>query len=218
MVMTLSMWPPRRRPNKTGSRTVPPPFLDESQWKLIADLFPHPPSPPKEAAQECLPGPVWKVSYGCSKRVLVGKIYQSDTPVLQRAGDDCRSGRRPESGWPPGVGCSASWTTSGRLIGKRRWATARFRQEKKGRRDRQHQERQGHQDHAARRRQRHAALGVHHLREPRGGKHHRDARRRPRAETQTETDALRSRSGRRLGPRANGCARDRVDLPTPPRP
>ena len=43
MVITLSMWPPRRRPNKTGSRTVPPPFLDDSQWKLIADLFPHPP-------------------------------------------------------------------------------------------------------------------------------------------------------------------------------
>ena len=43
MVITLFGRPARRRPNRTGSRTAPPPFLDDSQWFLIAHLFPHPP-------------------------------------------------------------------------------------------------------------------------------------------------------------------------------
>ena len=69
MVMTLSMWPPRRRPNKTGSRTVPPPFLDESQWKLIADLFPHPPitsqgGRPRVPPRACLEGVLWVLQTG----------------------------------------------------------------------------------------------------------------------------------------------------------
>ena len=59
MKITLLMWPPRRRPNRTGSRTAPKPFVNDSQWLLIEDLFPHPPVsplggrprvPPREAA------------------------------------------------------------------------------------------------------------------------------------------------------------------------
>ncbi len=42
MLMSLSSWPTRRRPNTTGSRTAPQPFLNDSQWKLLADLFPEP--------------------------------------------------------------------------------------------------------------------------------------------------------------------------------
>ena len=42
MLITLLKWPPRRRSNTTGSRTAPKPFLSDSQWLLIADLFPDP--------------------------------------------------------------------------------------------------------------------------------------------------------------------------------
>ena len=42
MLITLPLWPPRRRPNTTGSRTAPKPFLSDSQWNLIKDLFPNP--------------------------------------------------------------------------------------------------------------------------------------------------------------------------------
>ena len=69
MVITLSMWSPRRRPNKTGSRTVPPPFLDDSQGKLIADLFPHPPitargGRPRVPPRACLEGVLWVLQTG----------------------------------------------------------------------------------------------------------------------------------------------------------
>lgn len=40
--MELSLSPTRRRPNTTESRTVPKPFLEDFQWKLIADPFPEP--------------------------------------------------------------------------------------------------------------------------------------------------------------------------------
>ncbi len=43
MVIFLSIWPPRRRPNMTGSRTAPKPFLVDSQWVLIKDLLRDPP-------------------------------------------------------------------------------------------------------------------------------------------------------------------------------
>ena len=55
MLLTLLRWPPRRRPNRTGSRTAPKPFLSDSQWLLIADLFPDP--CPKAAAGPRTPLP-----------------------------------------------------------------------------------------------------------------------------------------------------------------
>jgi transposase len=69
MTITLLMWPPRRRPNTTGSRTAPKPFLNDSQWLLIADLFPHPPvSPvggrPRVEPRPCLEGILWILASG----------------------------------------------------------------------------------------------------------------------------------------------------------
>ena len=69
MRLSLSSWPTRRRPNTTGSRTAPKPFLNDSQWKLIADLFPEPqrtsrggrpPIPPRP----CLEGVLWILRTG----------------------------------------------------------------------------------------------------------------------------------------------------------
>jgi len=75
MVISLSMWPPRRRPNTTGSRTVPQTFLTDSQWKIIADLFENPdPSPlggrPRVPPRACLEGILWVLKHGCGWQVL----------------------------------------------------------------------------------------------------------------------------------------------------
>ena len=75
MVIALSMWPPRRRPNTTGSRTVPQPILTDFQWKLIADLFEDPdPSPlggrPRVSPRACLEGILWVVKHGTGWKYL----------------------------------------------------------------------------------------------------------------------------------------------------
>ena len=59
----------RRRSNTTGSRTAPPPFLNDSQWFLIADLFPHPPitsagGRPRIDPRACLEGIIWVLYTG----------------------------------------------------------------------------------------------------------------------------------------------------------
>ena len=69
MLITLAYWPPRRRPNRTGSRTVPKPFLSDSQWLVIADLLADPPpSPlggrPRVAPRPCLEGIIWVLTSG----------------------------------------------------------------------------------------------------------------------------------------------------------
>ncbi|WP_373653392.1 transposase [Schlesneria sp. DSM 10557] len=69
MRITLSMWPQRRRPNTTGSRTVPKPFLDDAQWNSIKDLFANPlPSPlggrPRVEPRPCLEGILWVLKSG----------------------------------------------------------------------------------------------------------------------------------------------------------
>ena len=69
MLITLSMWPQRRRPNTTGSRTAPKPFLSDSQWNIIADLFEPPdPSPlggrPRVDSRACLEGILWVLKTG----------------------------------------------------------------------------------------------------------------------------------------------------------
>jgi transposase len=69
MLITLSQWPAKRRPNKTGSRTAPKPFLSDAQWLLIADLFPDPPVGPRggrpwRSSRECLEGVLWVLFTG----------------------------------------------------------------------------------------------------------------------------------------------------------
>lgn len=69
MLITLSMWPRRRRPNTTGSRTAPKPFISDAQWNLIKDLFENPdPSPkggrPRIDARACLEGIFWILKNG----------------------------------------------------------------------------------------------------------------------------------------------------------
>lgn len=69
MLITLSQWPQRRRPNTTGSRTAPKPFISDSQWNLIKDLFENPePSPkggrPPIDARQCLEGILWILKTG----------------------------------------------------------------------------------------------------------------------------------------------------------
>jgi|SRR5690606_127777 len=60
---------PVRRPNTTGSRTAPPPFVNDSQWLLIADLFPDPPvsskgGRPRVPPRPCLEGILWILQTG----------------------------------------------------------------------------------------------------------------------------------------------------------
>ena len=69
MVMTLPQWPPRRRSNRTGSRTVPKPLLSETQCLVLADLFPDPPDGPRGgrprvASRPCLEGISWVLTTG----------------------------------------------------------------------------------------------------------------------------------------------------------
>ena len=69
MLITLAYWPPRRRPNRTGSRTAPKPFLSDSQWLVIADLLADPPpSPlggrPRVEPRPCLEGIIWVLISG----------------------------------------------------------------------------------------------------------------------------------------------------------
>jgi transposase len=75
MLITLSMGPRRRRPNTTGSRTAPQPFLSDSQWNLIKDLFENPdPSPhggrPRVDARACLEGVLWILKTGAPWKYL----------------------------------------------------------------------------------------------------------------------------------------------------
>lgn len=75
MIISLSLWPPRRRPNTTGSRTVPQPVLTDSQWNLIRDLFENPaPSPaggrPRVEPRACLEGILWVLKTGAGWKYL----------------------------------------------------------------------------------------------------------------------------------------------------
>lgn len=75
MLITLSKWPAKRRPNTTGSRTAPPPFVSDSQWVLIHDLFANPqPSPavgrPRTDPRACLEGVLWILTSGAQWKFL----------------------------------------------------------------------------------------------------------------------------------------------------
>jgi transposase len=69
MIITLLKWPPRRGRNTTGSRTAPKPFLNDSQWLLIADVFRQPPTSsaggrPRVEPRPCLEGILWILASG----------------------------------------------------------------------------------------------------------------------------------------------------------
>lgn len=96
MLITLSQWPTRRRSNRTGSRTTPPPFLNDSQWVLIADLFPDPPitsrgGRPRVAPRACLEGVLWILKSGARWKDLPER-YPSPATCWRRLRDWTESG------------------------------------------------------------------------------------------------------------------------------
>ncbi|MFO1002312.1 MAG: hypothetical protein U0936_18450 [Planctomycetaceae bacterium] len=76
MLIELSSWPKRRRPNTTGSRTAPKPFVSDTRWRIIKDLFEDPDPSPEGAVRELMLELVSKAFFGCSRTELVGKIYR----------------------------------------------------------------------------------------------------------------------------------------------
>ena len=69
MLMTLYGRPIRRRPNTTGSRTAPKPFVSDSQWVLIEPHLANPaPSRkggrPRVDPRSCLEGILWMLKTG----------------------------------------------------------------------------------------------------------------------------------------------------------
>ena len=96
MMITLSMWPKRRRPNTTGSRTAPQSFLTDSQWNLIKDLFENPdPSPlggrPRVDARQCLEAILWILKNGAQWKQLPDR-YPSPATCWRRHRDWTESG------------------------------------------------------------------------------------------------------------------------------
>lgn len=96
MLLTLLRWPPRRRPNRTGSRTAPKPYLTDAQWLLIADLFPDPPVGPKGGrprvpARRCLEGVIWMLFAGARWKDLPN-WHPSPATCWRRHRDWTRSG------------------------------------------------------------------------------------------------------------------------------
>ncbi|WP_437193245.1 transposase [Planctomicrobium sp. SH527] len=95
MLITLSKLPTRRRPNKTGSRTAPKPFLSDTQWLLIADLFPDPPMGPRggrpwRSSRECLEGILWVLITGARWKDLPER-YPSSVTCWRRHRDWARN-------------------------------------------------------------------------------------------------------------------------------
>lgn len=96
MLLTLVLWPPRRRSNRTGSRTAPKPFLNDSQWLLIADLFPDPPvsrkgGRPRVKPRPCLEGILWVLRSGARWQDLPER-YPSPATCWRRLRDWSRDG------------------------------------------------------------------------------------------------------------------------------
>ncbi len=96
MLITLSQWPTRRRSNRTGSRTTPQPFLNDSQWFLIADLFPHPAvgplgGRPRVEPRPCLEGILWVLKSGARWQDLPER-YPSPSTCWRRFQSWTRAG------------------------------------------------------------------------------------------------------------------------------
>lgn len=96
MLISLSWWPKRRRPNTTGSRTAPKPFVTDSQWNLIQHLFENPdPSPlggrPRVDPRACLEGIIWILKTGAHWKFLPER-YPSSTTCWRRLKEWTESG------------------------------------------------------------------------------------------------------------------------------
>ncbi|WP_437206877.1 transposase [Planctomicrobium sp. SH664] len=96
MLITLSKRPAKRRPNRTGSRTAPKPFLSDAQWLLIADLFPDLPVGPRggrpsRSSRECLEGIFWVLITGARWKDLPER-YPSPATCWRRHRDWTRNG------------------------------------------------------------------------------------------------------------------------------
>jgi transposase len=96
MLLTLLRWPPRRRPNRTGSRTAPKPVLSDAQWLVIADLFPDLPvgpqgGRPRVSSRRCLEGVLWMLRAGTRWKDLPS-WYPSPATCWRRHRDWTRSG------------------------------------------------------------------------------------------------------------------------------
>ncbi len=97
MLITLSLWPARRRPNQTGSRTAPKPFLNETQWLLISDLLADPPASPQGGRpriepRPCLEGIIWVLTSGARWQDLPER-YPSPATCWRRLAEWTRDGR-----------------------------------------------------------------------------------------------------------------------------
>lgn len=95
MLLTLGLWPRRGR-NRTGSRTAPPPYLNDEQWLMISDLFPHPPvSPrggrPRVPPRACLEGVLWVLHSGARWKDLPER-YPSPATCWRRLKEWTESG------------------------------------------------------------------------------------------------------------------------------
>lgn len=96
MVISLSKWPPRRRPNTTGSRTAPKPFVTDAQWAILKDLFPDPPPTsiggrPRVTPRACLEGIIWVLKNGARWQDLPER-YPSSSTCWRRHRDWTESG------------------------------------------------------------------------------------------------------------------------------
>ena len=97
MLITLSRWRQRRRPNTTGSRTAPKPFLTDAQWNLIKDLFENPePSPaggrPRVDSRDCFEGIIWILRHGAQWKELPER-FPSPATCWRRHRDWTESGK-----------------------------------------------------------------------------------------------------------------------------
>ncbi len=104
MLISLSSWPKRRRPNTTGSRTAPKPFVSDSQWNIIKDLFEDRILHLKADDRELMRERVSKAFCGCSRTERDGKIYQRSIHLLPPVGVDIRHGQKPDCWSKPGKG------------------------------------------------------------------------------------------------------------------
>ena len=93
MLLSLSLWPPRRRSNKTGSRTSPAPYLNDKQWLVIADLFPHKATGgrPRVHPRACLEGVLWVLISGARWKDLPER-YPSPATCWRRLKEWTESG------------------------------------------------------------------------------------------------------------------------------
>lgn len=96
MLITLFGRPARRRLNRTGSRTAPPPFLNDSQWFLIENLFPDPPitgrgGRPRVPPRACLEGILWVLQTGARWKDLPER-YPSPATCWRRLNEWTQAG------------------------------------------------------------------------------------------------------------------------------